>query len=263
MWYTINFATQGLRHEKDNIPCQDSTHALIIDGRFHAVALADGAGSSSISQYGAEIVTKTICTDLHEHFSEYYSIDNGIDVKTRIISVLRTALQDFAISSEFELQDLASTLLAVAIKDDMYILVHLGDGIIAIEKDDGTEKISLPQNGEFINTTYFVTSPGAEFAMIIAKGRTDSVMNFILMSDGTSASLFDKKNKKLSETFRSKINNKDLHINILKDIIELGLKTVIRESTEDDCSIAILYKKENSQIFSAKKDDIQIDEWKD
>ena len=127
----------------------------------------------------------------------------------------------------------------------MYILVHLGDGIIAIEKEDGTEKISLPQNGEFINTTYFVTSQEAEFIMTIAKGRTDSIKNFILMSDGTSASLFDRKNKKLSEAFRSKVNNNDIHITALTEVIEIGLKTVIKESTEDDCSIAILCKKEN------------------
>ena len=54
--------------------------------------------------------------------------------------------------------DLASTLLFVAIKDNKFIMAHIGDGIIGYLKQDELKIATHPMNGEFINTTVFTTS---------------------------------------------------------------------------------------------------------
>ncbi|WP_233702331.1 protein phosphatase 2C domain-containing protein [Helicobacter felis] len=47
-----------------------------------------------------------------------------------------------------DLHDLTSTLLAMAIKSDEFLLLHLGDGICGVLKDRTLAVASHPDNGE-------------------------------------------------------------------------------------------------------------------
>lgn len=242
MWTSIACAVQGRSHIKGNIPCQDKTFFLE-EGNFYAIALADGAGSATLSHHGAESVTKHICEDLRDNFDSYFDNNDGIAVKKSIVSGVLDNLDGLTQSLSCDVKDLASTLLFVAVKDNRFILAHIGDGVIGYLKHDELKIASAPENGEFVNTTVFTTSKSALTTMKLIKGSLDAIQGFVLMSDGAEASLYDKCERKLANVLK-KIMDLSLIVNPLKvqEQLKHSFETVISKATSDDCSIAILVK---------------------
>lgn len=240
MWNIVQCSTQGLGHIKTNTPCQDKTFALRFNG-VTAVALADGAGSASLSHYGAETVSKHICTDIVNNFDDYYYQDNGAEVKKQLVAGITDALNAKAAELACQTKELASTLLAVAIKNDCFIIMHIGDGVIGYCKNDELKIASEPENGEFTNTTVFTTSKDALFTMKLIKGHLSDIIGFILMSDGSEASLYNKKDKRLSPGLKKVITlNKTLSTDKIQEQLQHSFDTYIRDATMDDCSLVLL-----------------------
>ena len=260
MWNTIQCAVQGKSHIKTGVPCQDKTYSLFLNG-VKVIALDDGAGSAKLSHYGAESSTKFICQELAENFDSYFLNEDGLSVKQLLIKKILEKLTEKSKTLECEIKDLASTLLVVAIKENNFIISHIGDGVIGYLKNAELKIASQPENGEFINTTVFTTSKDAIMTMKLIKGNLGDINGFILMSDGTEESLYNKKTKSLADVLK-KIMNSSLILNteILQEQLQYSFENVIREKTTDDCSIVILTKedilfkgyKELSNIEKAK-----------
>ena len=141
---------------------------------------------------------------------------------------------------EGELKDLASTLLVAAVSDEKFFLAHLGDGVIGYLNDAGLKVASTPDNGEFSNETVFITSANAASRMRIYKGELKSISGFILMSDGTEQSLYNKRNKTLAPAVKRLMHRTCLvSAEVLTPQLEEALGVVL-ENTQDDCSVAIL-----------------------
>ena len=106
--------------------------------------------------------------------------------------------------------------------------------------------ISAPDNDEFANETTFVTSANAAESMRLYRGSLDGVSGFVQMSDGTSASLYDYRNKALATACTKLIEvvsaaptrqtKNPKHARHLQRLID----TKLRAATKDDCSIGIL-----------------------
>lgn len=240
MWKVIQCAVQGKVHIKDYIPCQDKTYYYIKDD-VTVVALADGAGSAKFSHFGAEHITKYICDELAENFDLYFANEDGVSVKNELNIKIKQQIEELAKKMECESRDLASTLLTVAVKGEQYILLHIGDGVIGYSKCNALKIASQPENGEFVNTTVFTTSKDTLQTMRIMKGNLGQIDGFILMSDGTEASLYNKKENKLADVL-GKIMNMLSFIPTEKVEAQLtdSFYSVIRNATTDDCSIAIM-----------------------
>lgn len=133
MWNVIQCAAQGRSHIKSDIPCQDKTYSAF-DNDTQVIALADGAGSAKLSHYGAETVTKFICSELTEKFDTYFSDNDGASVKQQLIEGMLKSLSKTANQLECEIKELASTLLFVAIKNNQFIIAHIGDGVVGYLK---------------------------------------------------------------------------------------------------------------------------------
>lgn len=240
MWYSVDCAVQGVGHESENIPCQDKTCAVTTND-VSIIALADGAGSASMSHFGAESIVKKTAEILGSQFEEYFAEEDGVKAKTNLHQDLISELVVRAGELECECKDLASTLLAVAIKDDRYIIVHIGDGVIGYLKNDELRVASEPRNGEFSNETVFVTSPNALYEMKMMKGFIGEVKGFALMSDGTEASLYRRQDKYLAPVLKKVMKLcAILPESVVRDQLQKSFETVIRNATRDDCSIAIL-----------------------
>ena len=201
MWNVIQCAIQGRGHIKSNTPCQDKTYSMII-GNMRVIALADGAGAERLSQYGAETVTKFICLELSEKFDIYFADNDGAAVKQKLIKGLLKSLNETAKQLDCEMKELASTLLFVAVKNEQFIIAHIGDGVIGYLKKNELKIASQPENGEFVNTTVFTTSKDAIMTMKLIKGSLGEIQGFVLMSDGTEASLYSKKERKLADVLK-------------------------------------------------------------
>lgn len=246
MWNVIQCAIQGRGHIKSNTPCQDKTYSMII-GNMRVIALADGAGSERLSQYGAETVTKFICSELSEKFDVYFADNNGAAVKQKLIKGLLKSLSETTKKLNCEMKELASTLLFVAVKNEQFIIAHIGDGVIGYLKKNELKIASHPENGEFVNTTVFTTSKDAIMTMKLIKGSLGEIQGFVLMSDGTEASLYSKKERKLANVLKKIMQMSTIvSADKVEEQLQQSFENVIINATTDDCSIAMLVKTDTS-----------------
>lgn len=266
MWYSVQCAVMGRSHSKTETPCQDKTYH-INENNVDVIALADGAGSAKLSHYGAELVTKKICEMLSKQFDIYYGETDGAVIKRLIIENLIDELQKLAHSLDCELSDLASTLLVVAVCNDKYIIIHIGDGVIGCIKNDELKIASYPENGEFVNTTVFVTSKDALSAMKLIKGQLNGITGFALMSDGTETSLYNKREKCLAPALKRLMNlSQIMDKNCFQHELEKSFDKVIKNATTDDCSLIFLVEEDcsfrgyNKMTVEQKKQLLQLRE---
>ena len=134
MWNLLDSTRQGRSHVKQGTPCQDKTYCQSYDD-VYVITLADGAGSARLSHYGAKCVTKCIADELGWNFESYWDETEARIAKERLFQEISGSLQQIAELHDCQLKDLASTLLAVAVKDERYIILHLGDGVIGYSKE--------------------------------------------------------------------------------------------------------------------------------
>lgn len=258
MWKMINYEICGRGHLKTNIPCQDKT-LIVNKENSYVIALADGAGSASHSHYGAETVVNTISNFLIDKFDELIVNQNGVKVKEEILAVIREALANEAKKHSCAIKELASTILAIAVRGDEFLIIHLGDGVIGVVKDDVLKVASKPENGEFSNSTIFVTSENAINYIKLYKGKTDGISGFVIMSDGTAESFYHKKSQKLSTGIKKIIEwSILLPQEKIQELLVDSINNIVSKNTLDDCSIAILVNSQLSNLlydnfdFSAK-----------
>lgn len=240
MWKSVCCEVQGAGHKKSQVPCQDKTFELV-QNDVHVIALADGAGSASLSHYGAERVVRDASEYIATHFQECLDCDDGREVKQALLKKLQNGLSDEAQMWECSTRDLSSTLLLAAVNKDHFILAHIGDGVIGYLDGDKLKVASVPDNGEFSNVTTFVTSNEALLSMRLFKGELKDKDAFVLMSDGTEQSLYHKPTKTLAGII-IKLMHRTCLISkeTMKGQLEDAFTSVIAKNTQDDCSIAIL-----------------------
>lgn len=254
MWKTINYEVRGRGHEKNGLPCQDRTLTIHRNG-VTVIALADGAGSAKHSEIGAQTTVIAVSNLLAEQFTRLIQNNSGAQVKQLIEATIQEALTEQQQALNCEYKDLASTLLTVAIKDDQFIVIHVGDGVIGYIKNDELLVASSPENGEFANTTVFVTSSSMTQSMKLLKGQLKEITGFVLMSDGTAESFYHKQTKSLAAVLKkfvawTAILTKDK----MTELVEDSFEKVIRMKTQDDCSIAIVTLADSYQVFANLED---------
>ena len=253
-------------------PCQDWAGTLAFDNGCVAVTLSDGAGSSKYSHYGANLVSTRAATLISEHFEEAFGGSNRADqFKQRLIRHLQIDLCDLAkLGIDFpederarynmpsrnhsllvscDVTDLSCTLLCVVVRGNRYVAIHVGDGVVGMEYlQRGKTKLSVishPDNGEFANETYFITSGSAISTARIITGRINDsrkrITGFILMSDGPEAALYNKRENALAPACSKLLEaNRQLDPEDMQEQLEATLMQVIARKTSDDCSLAMM-----------------------
>lgn len=240
MWKTIECCVQGSGHISTGTPCQDKTIS-VTENEVTSIALADGAGSAILSDMGAETAVRSMCEYICQHFDELSANADGVAVKKQLLQEVNDRLLEVAVQQGCLLEDLASTLLLVAIKKETFIMMHIGDGVIGYTKEGKVKVASKPANGEYSNETYFTTSPDAIRTMSLIKGNLQEIDGFILMSDGTEMSLYDKGTNTLAPVIGRIFSMLSfLPKDVVSAKVEDSMRTVIHDATADDCSIAIV-----------------------
>ena len=246
MWKVIKCAVQGISHIDKNIPCQDKVYDLTLNG-VTAIALADGCGSASLSHFGAEAVTKFICEKFCSDFDVIFNDEDGINVKKNLMNDITEELQKLAAEKGYELKELASTLLFVSVKENHFILAHIGDGIIGYLKGDELKVAQMPKKEGAVNETFFTTSSITLQQMQLIKGNLDAISGFVLMSDGTETSLYDKRKDQLADIIKKLMLMSDTHrTEVIEKMLQLSFESNIKQQTIDDCSIIFMHNSNES-----------------
>lgn len=241
MWQVVKCAVQGLGHVDKNIPCQDKVYNLTELGTT-TIALADGCGSAKLSHFGAEVVTEFVCKKLCQDFDTIFNEENGIKVKTSLINDIKEQLTILSENKQVELKELASTLLFVAVKDNNFIGGHIGDGVMAYLKGDELKVSQMPKKEGAVNETFFTTSSCVFQQMQVIRGSLDEIRGFVLMSDGTEVSLYDKRKEQMADIVKKIMLMCNTHRgDVLEKMLQLSFESTVKERTTDDCSIIFMY----------------------
>jgi len=196
----------GKSHIDGGIPCQDAFALNAIDDVLIA-AVCDGAGSAALSDVGSNLVASTLVSAIADQYRAGEDL-HLLDVETfkikieAMVAVARANLESLAQTENRTLGDYSATLVGVITSASRGYFFHIGDGL-AIAQCAAPEQgniISLPENGEYANETYFIT--GAEWA---AHLRVTPICNAIsmvaLMSDGAMPFVMGKGNADFHRPF--------------------------------------------------------------
>lgn len=159
-WRVASASVQGSGHERAGMPCQDA-HCWSVrqpDGVLVA-AVADGAGSASLAEVGANIAAHAAVD----------ALAGGPCARGSWAERLRAALGAALTAVEAEAaergatpRELATTLIVVLAGESEVAVAQIGDGAVVIgDTDRNFTSLTVPRSGEYINETTFLVSPGA------------------------------------------------------------------------------------------------------
>jgi hypothetical protein len=205
-WKVHAAAVIGSSHIEGGIPCQDAfAHACA--GDVLVAVVCDGAGSAARSHVGSARFSRAVADALAARAAsagEALCDADPADLAEAArlaISSERSALRALADSEGVELNAFAATLVCAIVGPAGGWFLHVGDGIGVAELADGRPPVvSLPENGEYANETYFVTG-GQWSEHLRLTPIPGAVRALALMSDGAAPFVMAKGNGGLFRPF--------------------------------------------------------------
>lgn len=163
-WKIIAASVAGTAHVRRDTACQDAFAYRVFDttyGEVLIVAVADGAGSAKFAELGARNVCDFFVSGVSALFENGGKIsDLNQTFYFEFLKAFSNALS--ANDNNTDLNDYACTFLAVAACENETIFCQIGDGAIVFASElDEFKLFAIPQQGEYANTTNFVTDENA------------------------------------------------------------------------------------------------------
>ena len=181
-WYGQAEAVVGLAHRAKNLPCQDAALAGCSPDRAWLV-VADGAGSSPVSDWGAQAVVTGMARLLQ---TLGRTLGDVLDVPEAppaarvkawallLTSHARGLLTDLADAHRRPVRDVRCTLLLAVLGKEQALWLKVGDGVLLLQETAAPEKADMSPNsapplrhfrtlgqmgkGEYANETTFLDS---------------------------------------------------------------------------------------------------------
>lgn len=253
-WRTMGITVQGKRNEQNEIECQDVTSSFIKNG-ISVIALSDGAGSKPRSAEGASIVTSAVTKYIVNNFTKIYSNENVLEVKKELVDDLLNRLAKRAKKYNCDIQDFASTLMFVAIKEDKQCIVgHIGDGVICRDDAKIWKIISKEEKKGAVNETNFVTTSNSYASMNMLKSEIVGCTSFALLTDGSETSLIKDDEVQngipvMASWVKARTETKAY------DSIQAAIVKNIKPLTNDDCGLAYLTRIKKKPLYNMLSED--------
>ncbi|MCI0640322.1 MAG: protein phosphatase 2C domain-containing protein [Gemmataceae bacterium] len=249
-WRAAAASVIGTQHEHAGGRCEDAWHVTRrfvprVQQEVVAACVCDGAGSASQGWLGASLVSKLVSSWLVENFVTILELSKE-DSSREIVAAAKRPLRRLARKSRLILREFACTVVAAAAaQDGRWVAVHVGDGGIVANFQEGLEAICLPKKGEFANETFFITDNDAATKIDIQASSTADgprlASGFVLFTDGVESSLVNRRTMAIAPALATIFgwfvgtSNEEV-----SNAIEENLRGVFREKTGDDCTLAVL-----------------------
>lgn len=245
MWRYVAASVQGTSHQRNNTPCQDYSAAIELgDASLLLLVCSDGAGSGSRSELGSEVACRTLIDEV----TEFARLGGRIENVTRETAVewlqsIRTKLDTQASALGLTPRELACTLIAGLIASDSAAFIQVGDGaVVTVSADNDYKVVFWPDQGEYANTTYFVTGPDAADRLRVDIC-SEPVKDVALFTDGLQHIALRYESKAPHGPFFAPMFAKlraEEHWQGLRDplIGFLGSEAVSKR-TDDDCTLVL------------------------
>ncbi len=151
MWKLVHGSVRGTSHARTGQPCQDYCAGRVV-GPSLIVACSDGAGSAELSHLGSRAAV--------ERFLDAAGSPTSPPSREEIeawVDSARNRVLEVAADNETTPRQLACTFLATIVGDGWAANLQVGDGVIVFNGPGGYELAFWPDNGEYANTTRFLT----------------------------------------------------------------------------------------------------------
>ncbi|MDF5711368.1 MAG: PP2C family serine/threonine-protein phosphatase [Nostoc sp. S4] len=186
-WRIVAASVCGTSHLKNKQLCQDAHHWQLLSNNILVAAAADGAGSASLGKVGAMVAVETAIENICTKQLTRSTLTNDSHVRSLLndaILAAKKAVEDEAFGCDKQPQDLATTLIIMVATPEVVAVAQIGDGL-AVAKDQMGNLLALtmPDSGEYINETTFLTSPTALDTAQMRLWRTD-IVNVGIITDG-------------------------------------------------------------------------------
>ena len=235
----------GLSHLSEGKECQDFAGTCRKNETVCAI-VCDGAGSEKHSAIGAEITANVVSSLVVDKFDQLWnaSVHN---VSTELIVQVLDELEDTSARKDIPLSSLACTISFVATQTRRnavrFICGNLGDGMVIQREKRGLRLILGPQNGEFANQTFFVTSTNAQELLRIKKGTVpvNQIPGWLITTDGAGPLLYENASSQFAPLVLSLLEDlRTQPVNKVETNLEQILKDVLVPAAFDDCSIGVV-----------------------
>ena len=203
-------SVRGQSHIRSGKPCQDRCYFEIFGcgnnkGDAAVIAVADGLGSASHSEIGADIAVHAAAAEIKRYLTTDF--EDGLTL-AEITSDETILLDAFAAAAEaiekyaedaangVVKKDLACTLALLFYFGGKAAAAQVGDGAIVGAFSDGrTEIIVKPVDSEYINEVTPITSPDWKSRMNMAAGMSapTGLVNAAVFTDGCIGAVTVKK----------------------------------------------------------------------
>lgn len=188
-WRYVYRTVVGTSHSSRNLSCQDYSLISELTAADTAPVLllitSDGAGSASRADVGAKLVCDSVYARSENYIKQHATISSIDKELVQLwIDEWICDLYKQAAREELNVREFACTLICALIGIDTAIFFQIGDGAIVVGEGDGYRHIFWPQNGEYANSTYFVTDDNARDNLQFDKIDNSIVDEIALFTDG-------------------------------------------------------------------------------
>jgi serine/threonine protein phosphatase PrpC len=250
-WRIAHASAIGLAHINQNTECQDRFACCTIEtageGEVLIAVVADGAGSTTDGQVGAQIA----CEIFIEQVSVFLSGKDAsiksltADFGRLWISYFQQKIAEISEKDKEALRDYASTFVGAVIGASAAVFYQIGDGAIvfSVSGDAKSYRFAIaPVETEYINVTEFVTDETAgeslRFELI-----EEAVEDLILFSDGIYAVAVDYQTNQPHEPFLmpmiAPLRNGSAPNGLNEKLENFLASPKINEKTDDDKTIIL------------------------
>ena len=243
MWKLVDGYVRGTSHVQTGQPCQDYC-AGTTTGETAIAVCSDGAGSAEYSHVGSKAAV--------EQFLDEMTQLESIPTREQMVSWVDAARERVLHEAESQAatpRQLACTFLAAIVGDEWAAFAQIGDGVIVFDGPDGYELAFWPDNGEYANTTRFLTYDDYQrhLRVEILQRR---ISEFALLTDGLQMLALDYGEARVHDRFFRPLfstvrNGPDEQI-LKTALLEFMGSKRVNERTDDDKTLILATRIDDS-----------------
>ena len=250
-WRVAHASAIGLAHINQNTECQDRfacrTVETAAEGEVLIAVVADGAGSTTDGQVGAEVACEIFVEEVTDFLNTKNSSIKSLSEEfgKHWISYFQEKIAVTAEQNKKELRDYASTLVGAVIGKSCAAFYQIGDGGIVFSLSGASKSYRFaiaPVEAEYVNVTDFVTDETAaerlRFELV-----EETIEDLILFSDGIFAIAVDYQNNQPHEPFLmpmiAPLRNGNAPPGLNEKLENFLAAPKINEKTDDDKTIIL------------------------
>lgn len=253
-WRVAQASVIGQSHLNQKTVCQDRLATRTLesetDGEILIAVVADGAGSTTSGQRGAEIACELFVNQISELLKQTSVKSLTEDFGKRWIAFYRERIAELARQEKKEMREFATTLIGAVVGRTDAVFYQVGDGGAVFSTSGNPESYQFsiaPIETEYVNQTEFLTDDTATESLRYVSIK-EPVEDLILFSDGIFAVAVNYQTGKPHEPFLmpmiAPLRNAADAPNGLNEKLESFLASPrINEKTDDDKTIILASRK--------------------